>query len=202
MKNFKIAGLAIGIGIAVVLLSVLTIAAGPFDGADLDKARAILGLTLDTTATLGTSDTKVPSQKAVKTYVDTVIPNASISTDTALGTSDTVVPSQKAAKVYADTKSLLAGSSSIVTVGTVGTGSWHATTIALDHGGTGATTAQGVRTALDIGTILRGPAVARPATAMYMVGDFYIATDSGTEAAYICVKQGVDSTGWALITAP
>jgi hypothetical protein len=37
------------------------------------------------------------------------------------------------------TFSIAAGSSSITTVGTVGTGSWHATEIAYDHGGTGLT---------------------------------------------------------------
>ncbi len=36
------------------------------------------------------------------------------------------------------------GNASIVTVGTIGTGSWHATTIDVDHGGTGSTTLTGI----------------------------------------------------------
>jgi hypothetical protein len=44
------------------------------------------------------------------------------------------------------------GSSNIVTVGTVTTGTWSATTIALNKGGTGATSASGARTNLELGT--------------------------------------------------
>ena len=50
---------------------------------------------------------------------------ANKSTNTALGTSDTLYPTQNAVKVYADTKSLIAGSASLVTTGTVTTGIWY-----------------------------------------------------------------------------
>ena len=46
-----------------------------------------------------------------------------------------------------------AGSANIATVGTVTTGTWSASTIALAKGGTGATTAAGARTALELGSL-------------------------------------------------
>jgi hypothetical protein len=67
---------------------------------------------IDTTITLGTSTTKVPSQSAVKSYVDTAIgtvdtsalvPKTDIDTSITLGTSTTKVPSQSAVKSYVDT---------------------------------------------------------------------------------------------------
>jgi len=45
-----------------------------------------------------------------------------------------------------------AGGLSIVTVGTVGTGTWQATVVAATYGGTGASTAAGARTNLGLGT--------------------------------------------------
>lgn len=55
---------------------------------------------VDTDGTLAAnSDTKVPSQKAVKTYA---MPASYLDTSTTLGTSDVKVPSQNAVKQYAD----------------------------------------------------------------------------------------------------
>lgn len=52
---------------------------------------------------LGTSDMLYPTQRAVKTYVDTVAePSANKSTNIALGTSDVLYPSQNAVKAYVD----------------------------------------------------------------------------------------------------
>jgi len=48
-----------------------------------------------------------------------------------------------------------AGTSSITTLGTIGTGSWHGTTIDIDHGGTGGTTAATACSALGVGKIGR-----------------------------------------------
>lgn len=45
------------------------------------------------------------------------------------------------------------GASSITTLGTIGTGTWQGTAVGLAYGGTGATTASGARTALELGTI-------------------------------------------------
>lgn len=61
---------------------------------------------LDTDGTLASnSDTKIASQKAVKTYADTKIASTVLDTDTALAAnSDAKVASQKAAKAYSDTK--------------------------------------------------------------------------------------------------
>ena len=50
-----------------------------------------------------------------------------------------------------DIASTYAGQSSITTLGTVGTGTWQATTVAVEYGGTGATTGGDARTNLGIG---------------------------------------------------
>ena len=64
----------------------------------------ILGFDTDG-ALSANSDSKFPSQKAVKTYADAKIPLDYLSTDgTFAANSDALVPSQKAAKTYADGK--------------------------------------------------------------------------------------------------
>ena len=85
------------------------------------------GVALDTdTALTADSDSKIPSQKAVKTYADTKQASlgftaenvANKDTTTTLGTSDTYYPSQKAVKTYADTKVALTGDQTIAGVKT------------------------------------------------------------------------------------
>ncbi len=63
------------------------------------------GVTLDTDGTLAAnSDTKIPSQKATKTYADTKVPSSYLDTDgTLAANSDTKVATQKATKTYMDT---------------------------------------------------------------------------------------------------
>ena len=61
----------------------------------------------DTDGTLAAnSDSKYATQKAIKTYVDTVaatkLPTSYLDTTATLGTSDTKIPSQKAVKTYVD----------------------------------------------------------------------------------------------------
>lgn len=152
----------------------------------------------DTTTTLGTSDVKYPSQKAVKTYVDVAIagagggppsgaaggvlggtyPNpsfadADITTLAALSTTGLATRTGSgtwATRTVTGTASQIAitngdgvsgnptvaidaayvGQTSITTLGTVATGTWAATTIAVNHGGTGATTASVARTNLGV----------------------------------------------------
>lgn len=66
-----------------------------------------------------------------------------------------------------DIASTYVGQTSITTVGTIGTGTWAATDVAIDHGGTGASTASGARTNL-VGDITGGttntPTLARVAS--------------------------------------
>ena len=65
---------------------------------------------ISTNTSLGTSDSLIPSQNAVKTYADTVAAAAGAgkellvnkSVNTALGTSDTLYPTQNAVKTYVD----------------------------------------------------------------------------------------------------
>jgi len=94
------------------------------------------------------SDILFPSQKAVKTYVDLQNANA--------GVADLSITNAKLAGSISADK--LAGSipasklvgTDITTVGTITAGVWNGTTIALNKGGTGATTAADVRTNLGL----------------------------------------------------
>jgi hypothetical protein len=71
------------------------------------NADKVDGADLDTNTSLGTSDVKIPSQNAVKTYADTKLAASYLDTDGALtANSDVKVASQKATKTYADTKML------------------------------------------------------------------------------------------------
>lgn len=54
------------------------------------------------------------------------------------------------AQTQLDAKGAVAGSSSIVTVGTVTSGAWEATDVGVAHGGTGSSTASGARTNLGV----------------------------------------------------
>ena len=85
------------------------------------------------------SDILFPSQKAVKTYVDLQSANA--------GVADLSITNAKLAGSI--TASKLVGTD-ITTVGTITTGVWSGTTIALNKGGTGATTAAAARTNLGL----------------------------------------------------
>jgi len=67
-----------------------------------------------------------------------------------------------------------AGTTNITTLGSITTGGWHGTTIALDHGGTGQTTAANARTALGVGTG-DSPSFA----AVYSSGSGYYGNSSG-----------------------
>jgi hypothetical protein len=94
------------------------------------------------------SDNLYPSQKAVKTYVDLQSANA--------GVADLSITNAKlAGSITADKlngsipASKLIGTD-IETVGTITSGIWSATTIALNKGGTGATTAADARTNLGL----------------------------------------------------
>jgi hypothetical protein len=85
------------------------------------------------------SDILYPSQKAVKTYVDLQSANA--------GVADLSITNAKLAGSI--TASKLIGTD-ISTVGTITAGVWNGTTIALNKGGTGATTAADARTNLGL----------------------------------------------------
>jgi hypothetical protein len=85
------------------------------------------------------SDILFPSQKAVKTYVDLQSANA--------GVADLSITNAKLGGSI--TASKLIGTD-ISTVGTITSGVWSATTIALNKGGTGATTAADARTNLGL----------------------------------------------------
>jgi hypothetical protein len=85
------------------------------------------------------SDILFPSQKAVKTYVDLQSANA--------GVADLSITNAKLAGSI--TASKLIGTD-ITTVGTITSGVWSGTTIALNKGGTGATTAADARTNLGL----------------------------------------------------
>jgi hypothetical protein len=85
------------------------------------------------------SDLLFPSQKAVKTYVDLQSANA--------GVADLSITNAKLAGSIAANKFI---GTDITTVGTITSGVWSGTTIALNKGGTGATTAADARTNLGL----------------------------------------------------
>ena len=85
------------------------------------------------------SDILYPSQKAVKTYVDLQNANA--------GVADLSITNAKLAGSIAASKLI---GTDITTVGTITSGVWSGTTIALNKGGTGATTAADARTNLGL----------------------------------------------------
>lgn len=72
-----------------------------------------------------------------------------------------------------DIASTYVGQSSITTVGTIGTGTWEATDVAVEHGGTGASTAAGAKTNLGFMTRYTetiGDGVANPITVTHNMG--------------------------------
>jgi hypothetical protein len=85
------------------------------------------------------SDVLFPSQKAVKTYVDLQNANA--------GVADLSITNAKLAGSIAANKLI---GTDITTVGTITSGVWSGTTIALNKGGTGATTATDARANLGL----------------------------------------------------
>ena len=113
-------------------------AAGVDASGAAEGCTALLSPTGDGSGLTGLTKTQVGLGSVTN---DAQLKAADLDTDGNLAAnSDSKIPSQKAVKTYADTKSLLAGSASLVTVGTITTGTWHGTAVEVAYGGTGATT--------------------------------------------------------------
>ena len=145
--------------------------------------------------------TTAPS--ADKLLVDGIHPNAAGSDKFAELEWDEIVAAAEAAGSEASWPSK--GSSELTTVGTVTTGRWSASPVALDHGGTGSVTAADARKALgvtntgsytgqietaDDKTYTLDPGVVAPRT----ITGFYIKSDSGTCTANLKVGSDVVRT--------
>ena len=91
--------------------------------------------------------------------------------------SATALVTQQSVKAYADTKSVLAGSSSITTVGTVSTGTWQGTDVGVAHGGTG------VSTLTDGGVLLGSGTGAVTAMAVLTDGQMIVGDGTGDPVA-------------------
>lgn len=80
--------------------------------AEVEAASIPIGYLDTDTALSANSDSKVPSQKAIKAYSDTKLPNTYLDTDVNLtANSDSKIATQKATKAYADTKVAIPASS-------------------------------------------------------------------------------------------
>jgi hypothetical protein len=95
---------------------------------DLDHLFTLVGAAADTSEHLGTF------------------------TGSTISDNQTIKASIQALETAVETKGVIAGSSSILTVGTIGTGTWAATDVAVAHGGTGASSAGDARTNLELGS--------------------------------------------------
>jgi hypothetical protein len=82
------------------------------------------------------------------------------------------------------------GQTSITTLGTVATGTWEATDVAVAHGGTGASTAAGARTNLGV-----DPAGTDNSTNVTLAGALDYITISGQEITRNAIDLGTDVTG-------
>ncbi len=119
------------------------------------------------TGALANSDTKVPTSKAVTTAISIFSPISNpvftgivtCASLTVTGLSDGKIPIHTSDAIgFQDSVventalSTWVGTTNITTLGSIVTGSWHGTTLAVDHGGTGAVTAPLAATALGVGT--------------------------------------------------
>jgi hypothetical protein len=168
---------------------------------------------------LSPSEVLFPTQKAVKEYVTANVASGGIS-DGGITTSklaDGAVTDTKVANGISKSKvglgnventalSTWTGSNSISSLGTISSGTWSGTTIAVTNGGTGATSAAAARTNLGlvIGTNVQAPLIAgtdyqTPLTAgtNYIVPNSTIVAGTKTKITYDSkglVTAGADAT--------
>jgi hypothetical protein len=101
-----------------------------------------------------------------------------------------------------DISATYVGQTSITTLGTITSGAWNATTIALANGGTGSTTASGARTNLGLGTIATQDAnnVSISGGSITGITDITVA-DGGTGASALTANGILQGNGTSAVSA-
>lgn len=89
------------------------------------------------------------------------------------------------------------GSTNLTTLGTIGTGTWNATTIALNKGGTGATDASGARTNIGLGNV-ENTALSTWAGSTNITTLGTISTGTWGATAIGATRGGTAQTSWTL----
>lgn len=113
---------------------------------------SVVGGNADTVTTNANLTGDITSSGNATVIAAGVIINADVKSDAAIAISKTALVAGTGMTLSTNTLNVDAAQTQITSVGTIGTGEWAATDVAIAHGGTGASTAAAAATALGVGT--------------------------------------------------